>query len=296
MHIDDLNDHLLGFHFLKLESFNKGWSDDKKYIVTTRDDKYLLRLSSIDRIEDIKLQIYLVEQCMDLGLPVQQLVSHGKYHNHYYLLYQWIEGQEAKEILPTLTLEEQYELGLEAGRILKIIHAIPGADYFGWRDFFLKKIERKKSMYLNCEYKYDNDQCLFNVIEKYENRIIDKPVVYHHGDYHVGNMVIDEKGKLWIIDFDRCSIGEPFEEFNRISWCVNTSEAFSRGRVDGYFDGKVHKAFWEVLSVYIATNIFSSLPWAVQFGDKEIQVMKEEFEVQRKYYEDFNIVIPKWYK
>ncbi|MDJ1110579.1 phosphotransferase, partial [Macrococcus caseolyticus] len=171
-----------------------------------------------------------------------------------------------------------------------------GANQFGWRDFFLKKIERKKSMYLNCEYKYDNDQCLFNVIEKYENRIIDKPVVYHHGDYHVGNMVIDEKGKLWIIDFDRCSIGAPFEEFNRISWCVNTSEAFSSGRVDGYFDNKVPIDFWEVLSVYIATNILSSLPWAVPFGHKEIQVMKEEFEVQRKYYEDFNIVIPKWYK
>lgn len=87
MHIDDLNDHLSGFHFVKLESFNKGWSDDQKYIVTSQDDKYLLRLSSIDRIEDIKLQIYLVEQCMDLGLPVQQLVSHGKYHNHYYLLF-----------------------------------------------------------------------------------------------------------------------------------------------------------------------------------------------------------------
>lgn len=296
MHIDDLNDHLPGFHFLKLESFNKGWSDDKKYIVTTLDDKYLLRLSSIDRIEDIQLQINLVEQCMDLGLPVQQLVSHGEYHNHYCLLYQWIEGHEAKEILPTLTLGEQYKLGLEAGRILKVIHAIPGAEQFGWRDFFLKKIERKKSMYLNCEYKYDNDQCLFSVIEKYKNRIIDKPVVYHHGDYHVGNMVIDEKGKLWIIDFDRCSIGEPFEEFNRISWCVNTSEAFSRGHVDGYFDNKVPIDFWEVLSVYIATNIFSSLPWAVPFGHKEIQVMKEEFEVQRKYYEDFNMVIPKWYK
>lgn len=296
MHIDDLNDHLPGFHFVKLESFKKGWSDDQKYIVTTRDDKYLLRLSSIDRIKDIQLQINLVEQCMELGLPVQQLVSHGEYHNHYYLLYKWIEGHEAKEILPTLTFEEQYELGLEAGRILKAIHTIPGANQFGWRDFFLKKIERKKSMYLNCEYKYDNDQCLFNVIEKYENRIIDIPVVYHHGDYHVGNMVIDEKGKLWIIDFDRCSIGEPFEEFNRISWCVNTSEAFSRGRVDGYFDGEVPIEFWEVLSVYIATNILSSLPWAVPFGDKEIQVMNEEFEVQRKYYEDFNIVIPKWYK
>lgn len=296
MHIDDINEHIQGFHFVKLESFNKGWSDDQKYIVTTRDDKYLLRLSSFKEIEDIKLQIYLVEQCMDLGLPVQQLVLHGEFKDHYYLLYRWIEGHEAKEILPTLTLEEQYELGLEAGRILKAIHTLPGANQFGWRDFFLKKIERKQSMYLNCEYKYDNDQCLFNVIEKYENGIIDKPVVYHHGDYHVGNMVIDEKGKLWIIDFDRCSIGEPFEEFNRISWCVNTSEAFSRGRVDGYFDGKVPIDFWEVLSVYIATNILSSLPWAVPFGDKEIQVMKEEFEVQRKYFEDFNIVIPKWYK
>lgn len=297
MHIDDINEHIQGFHFVNLESFNKGWSDDQKYIVTSCDhEKFLLRISDIDKIADIKLQIYIVERCMDLGLPVQQLVSHGEFKDHYYLLYKWIEGHEAKKILPKLTLDEQYELGLKAGRILKAIHGISGADQFGWRDFFVKKIERKQSMYLNCEYKYDNDQCLFNVIDKYENRIIDKPVVYHHGDYHVGNMVIDENGKLWIIDFDRCSIGEPFEEFNRISWCVNTSEVFSRGRIDGYFDGEVPIEFWEVLSVYIATNILSSLPWAVPFGDKEIQVMKEEFEVQRKYYEDFNIVIPIWYQ
>ncbi|WP_414051420.1 aminoglycoside phosphotransferase family protein [Macrococcus animalis] len=298
MQINTLNHLINGYDFEKIEPFNKGWSEDQKFIVTTIDDvKYLLRISSIEKLVVLQLQIYLVEQCMALDLPVQELVSHGKFDDDsYYLLYKWIEGTEAKDTLPTLPIEQQYQLGLEAGRILKAIHSIPGAKQFSWRAFFLNKIERKKLMYLNCEYNYDNDYCLFNVIEKYESCLTDKSVVYHHGDFHVGNMVIDHNGKLWIIDFDRCSIGEPFEEFNRISWCVNTSVSFSRGRVDGYFDSDVPTAFWEVLCVYIATNILSSLPWAVPFGDKEIQVMKEEFKVQCKYYEDFNIVTPKWYQ
>ena len=36
----------------KKEELNKGWSTDKKYIATTHDGKYLLRISSIDKKEN----------------------------------------------------------------------------------------------------------------------------------------------------------------------------------------------------------------------------------------------------
>ncbi|MGK0554098.1 aminoglycoside phosphotransferase family protein [Macrococcus capreoli] len=296
MNINDLNKTILNLEFVSIQPFHKGWSEDQKFIVKDIDNKhYLLRISPLEKLEEIQLQIKLVEACMAKGLSVQKLVNHGKLNDTYYLLYEWIDGAEAKDLLPQLPEDKQYQLGLEAGRVLKSIHNIPCNDEWRWRNFFLDKIERKMQLYADCPEKYDNDECLFKVFERYNHRLIDQPLVYHHGDYHVGNMVIDDKLKLWIIDFDRCSIGAPFEEFNRISWCVNTSEAFSRGRVDGYFDGEVPIEFWEVLTIYLSSNILSSLPWAVPFGKDQVQVMKDEYAVQYQQYDGFTKVIPNWY-
>lgn len=281
MNLVVLNEVLPKYNFVAIEPFHKGWSEDQKFIVKDKNDKqYLLRTSPLEKLEDIQLQIKLVEACMAKELPVQKLIIHGELNDTYYLLYEWIDGAEANDVLPHLPEDKQYQLGLEAGRILKSIHSIPCEYKWSWREFFLAKIERKKQLYADCPEKYENDECLFNVFERYDHLLIDQPLVYHHGDYHVGNMVIDDNLKLWIIDFDRCSIGAPFEEFNRISWCINTSEAFSRGRVDGYFNGDVPIEFWEVLTIYLSSNILSSLPWALPFGKKQVQVMKDEYAVQ----------------
>ena len=48
----------------------------------------------------------------------------------------------------------------------------------------------------------------------------DRPQVYQHGDYHIGNMMIDHNGQLHVIDFNRNDYGDPWEEFNRIVWCA----------------------------------------------------------------------------
>lgn len=297
MNINDLNKLIPNYNFQNIEHFEKGWSEDKKFILKDgQNKKYLLRLSPQEKYEQTKMQIDLINKCMSLNLPVQQLIEHGELENEYYTLFEWINGNEASSVLPQLDEEIQFQLGLEAGRILKAIHSIPCHESWNWREYFLKKIERKIETYNACDDHYDNDTVLFEVIEQYQNRLTDKQLVYHHGDYHVGNMVIDDNGKLWIIDFDRCSVGEPFEEFNRISWCVNTSEAFSRGRVDGYFGHTVPLEFWELLIIYISTNILSSLPWAIPFGESQVQVMKDEYLVQYRQYDGFTKVIPNWYR
>lgn len=64
----------------------------------------------------------------------------------------------------------------------------------------------------------------------------DRPQCFQHGDYHIGNMMVDQDG-LAIIDFDRYDFGDPWEEFNRIVWCAQTAPAFACGMVDGYFGG-----------------------------------------------------------
>ena len=81
----------------------------------------------------------------------------------------------------------------------------------------------------------DGGTNLINYINQNRHLLKDRPQSYHHGDYHIGNMMI-EKDNLKIIDFDRYDYGDPFEEFNRIVWSAQKSPLFASGMVDGYFN------------------------------------------------------------
>ena len=111
----------------------------------------------------------------------------------------------------------------------------------------------------------------------------------------IGNMMVED-GKIVIIDFDRYDFGDPWEEFNRIVWCAQAAPSFASGNVDGYFGGKVPRDFWSLLALYIASNTLSSLYWAIPFGEKEINTMRNQAREVLDWYDNFTNVIPKWYK
>ena len=108
-------------------------------------------------------------------------------------------------------------------------------------------------------------------------------------------MMIDRSGRLTVIDFDRDDYGDPWEEFNRIVWCAQAAPAFASGMVDGYFNRNVPVEFWQLLALYISSNTLSSLPWAIPFGEKEIQVMRHQAAQVLDWYDNMNNVVPKWY-
>ena len=109
-------------------------------------------------------------------------------------------------------------------------------------------------------------------------------------------MMIDRNGVLTIIDFDRDDFGDPWEEFNHIVWCAQAAPSFASGMVDGYFDGNVPLDFWKLLALYICSNTLSSLPWAIPFGDKEIQVMRQQAAQVLQWYDGMKNVVPSWYQ
>ena len=109
-------------------------------------------------------------------------------------------------------------------------------------------------------------------------------------------MMIDRDGVLTVIDFDKDDFGDPWEEFNRIVWSAQAAPAFASGMVDGYFDGQVPLAFWKLLALYIASNTLGSLPWAIPFGDQEIQVMLAQAAQVLQWYDGMKRVVPAWYQ
>jgi aminoglycoside phosphotransferase (APT) family kinase protein len=232
-----------------------------------------------------------------LGIPMAQPVEFGVCDEGVYTIESFIEGVDAEEYISGLPAEKQYSYGLDAGRILAKLHTIPApADAPVWEPRFNDKIDRKIAMYEACPLKYENGKPFLIYIAENRHLLADRPQSYQHGDYHVGNMMVDKQGKLTIIDFDRDDFGDPWEEFNRIVWCAQAAPAFASGMVDGYFDGEVPLNFWQLLAVYVCSNTLSSLPWAIPFGEKEIQVMKNQAAQVLAWYDGMTNVVPTWYQ
>lgn len=286
------------FSFKTMIPITKGWSGDKKYSVIKEDGKkYLLRISPSEQYNRKKVEFEMMQQVAALGVPMCQPIEFGICDEGVYSMQSWIEGKDAEEILAFLSDTEQYAYGLEAGRVMKKIHSVPFTSIQeDWDIRFNRKIDRKIQLYNNCPIKYDNGQVIIDYINANRHLLKGRPQCYQHGDYHIANMMIDNDGKLQIIDFDREDYGDPWEEFNRIVWCAQKSPLFASGMVNGYFDNDVPIDFWRLLALYISSNTLSSVPWAIPFGQSEIDTMINQAKDILNWYDNMKNTVPTWYK
>lgn len=283
--------------FIAKEPINKGWSSDKKYCVTDENGtRYLLRVSDIAQHDAKQSEFSMMEQVASFGVPMCKPIEFGTCEEGVYSVQSWIDGVDAEEVVLTLSDTEQYVYGLEAGRILRKIHSIPApATQPDWESRFNRKMDYKIQKYGECPIKYENGQAFIDYINANRHLLKDRPQVYQHGDYHIGNMMIDATGQLHIIDFNHNDYGDPWEEFNRIVWCAQKSPLFASGMVNGYFDGEVPLDFWKLLALYISSNTLSSVYWAIPFGQDEVNTMLNQAKEVLAWYDNMRNPIPTWY-
>lgn len=282
---------------IKREPIKKGWSGDKKFKVTCEGGEvYLLRISPAERYENRKALFHLQRQVGELGIPMCHAVELGLCDEGVYSLQEWIDGEDAEEVIPNLPEEEQYRLGLDAGRIVRKIHSIPApAGIAPWGERMGKKIDAKIKLYEDCPIKADGGEYMLDYIAKNRHLIEGRPQCFQHGDYHIGNMMVCD-GELYIIDFDRYDFGDPWEEFNRV-WSAEAAPEFARGTIDGYFEGEeIPEEFWRLILVYICRNMLSSIPWAIPYGEAQVEVMRNQANNILSWYDNMKRVVPSWYR
>lgn len=79
------------------------------------------------------------------------------------------------------------------------------------------------------------------ILDYYKSHVFlmkDRPQVFCHGDYHLGNMIVQD-GRVGVIDFDRSGAGDPYDELKPFCWNVMQSEYFETGLINGYFEEKI---------------------------------------------------------
>ncbi len=276
----------------------KGWSRDKKYILESSDgERYVLRLSDNDLYEKKKNQFDLLKKIKLLGLNCSQPFEFGVTSNGtVYILLSYLEGEDGKKAVLDMTDEEAYRLGIEAGNCLRKLHSVDiPPQRLTWWDRYLEKMPRKIAVLNACEYKLPLQDMILRYYETHYEIMKDRPLVLCHGDYHLGNMIVNN-GKIGIIDFDKNGVSDPYDEFKPFCWNVMVSEYFETGLINGYFNSQIPDDFWRILKFYTAESLISHLPWSVKFGQQEIKTALEVADNQMKWYGKFEFDVPTWYR
>ncbi|MCE5196790.1 MAG: phosphotransferase [Negativicutes bacterium] len=284
--------------WLALTPLQKGWSRDQKFVVTTKEHtKMLLRISPAAEKEAKEKDYQALRAMQHLRIRMSRPLDFGLLGDgRPYTLLTWLEGSDAESRLPLFSENEQYQLGWQAGEALAALHSIPApAGQPPWQQHFQRKTETRLEIYNNSPVKLRGGAAIIDYLTHNFQLLTNRPQCFLHGDYHCGNLIITPAHQIGIIDFNRLDYGDPYEEFNRITWCVAVSPRFACGRIDGYFQGKVPAEFFPLLAFYIGSNQLSSIAWAIPFGEKQVQVMQKQGEAVLQYYKNFTCTVPNWY-
>lgn len=282
-----------------VEKINKGWSTDQKYkIITNSGEVLLLRISSIDNFEDKKKEYEIITKFSKLGFRMSMPIQFGVCNagQNVYMLLSWVEGVDVEEMLPTLSLEAQYQLGYQAGEILRKIHSMDVDDSDIPSKTKVEKKLRQLSLYEASDVRIENDENIIRFVKENIDYIWKQKPTYLHGDFHPGNLIYTPDGSIGVIDFNRWGVGDPYEEFYKLqSFGREISNPYCIGQIDAYFDKRVPDEFWRALAVYVAHASLYSIKWAEKFGQEEIDGMRKRCLQALEDYDYFERIVPGWY-
>lgn len=288
-----------GYCFIKTKPIEKGLSGDKKfYLETEKGERYLARISPCTKFERKRTVYERLQKVSRIELPMPAPVELGycESKSEIYTLLTWVDGEDAQNIVPEFTYESQYRLGMEAGRILRKLHDNSVTKCReDWQTRYFSVIEPRLRAYRDENVSFDGSVQVLDYLKANKYLLSSRPQTLHHGDFHLGNMIIGANGQLSVIDWDTAdfeNIGDPWYEFNRISLQV---PAFASGQIDGYFGNDVPDEFWRLLTFYMAGSAITSIVWAKYFAPERMdEIMKLNTDIVRWHIrtEDF---IPVWY-
>ena len=286
-------------HWIEIQMVEKGYSKDQKYhIITDEQEHLLLRCSLAKNFFQKEKEYQFISKIAQTGITMTKPVSFGICNEGQwvYLLLTWVEGVDLEEVLGNFPIERQYELGRQAGNILRTIHQIPLNEDENPINTKIPKKLLQLEKYEHSLRRVENDEEVVEYVKQNIQKIWRERPTYLHGDFHPGNLIYQSDGTIGVIDFNRWEIGDPYEEFYKLeSFGVELSIPYCIGQIESYFNDQVPEQFWETLAVYVAHSSLYSIEWATQFDEEEILGMVQRYHASIKHFDHYKQIVPTWY-
>jgi serine/threonine-protein kinase len=293
----DVKAYLAGFD--NAEKIARGMAGDEKYHCFRGGEEFLLRIADGEDYEEKEREFEHLKMLSDAGLPVPKCIELDKSDDgsKVFTLLSWVKGEEAEKLIPNMSPKWQYELGKQAGDILRRIHdAAPVKnDSKNWYERYFEVITPRIDAYKNEGIPFEGSDKILGFIEENKHLMKSRPLCHHHGDYHTGNLIVND-GKLWVIDWhtmDFDSIGDPWYEFNRLD---TKYPEFAKGQIDAYFDDDVPDEFWRLFALYISASAITSIVWAKYWAPDKLDDIMGLNRSVLNLFDNMANPIPKWYR
>ncbi|WP_157842720.1 aminoglycoside phosphotransferase family protein [Bacillus alkalisoli] len=282
---------------ISVSEIKKGFSSDKKYVVTTKSKReFLVKLADAKEFTRKEKEFNVHVQAFNQNVKTNEPIIFRKHNDYCLSVFSYIKGLDASEVLPRLSVEEQYNIGYSAGKELRKIHTIKPNHSMNWYEERKSKYERYWSQYQDSNVRLEGMDKIHTFIMDNLSLIIGRPISIQHDDFQVNNIIIENNKYAGVIDFNRFDIGDPIHDFYKLGqFSREVSVPFSVGQIDGYYENNVPNHFWELYNLYIAMIIVPSIVWSVKVTPQLVDEMLIRLQNMINDQETFSSPIPKWY-
>ena len=242
-----------------IERITEGYSGDSKYKLEKDGKYFLLRVGDKIKSEEKEQEYNRLMMYVDKEINTHKPITFGTTDDKFYSIVSWVDGIPVMDIIKKDVTRNYYQLGKKVGIELHKLHSVSRNDFnTDWKSC----IEIKTKVFLENYHRMNIEFACSKQAEKYliENICLmsNRPQVVLHGDFHWNNCVVDENGKVGIIDFSGNTIGDLWYEFGGVLWALEYSDSFVNGQIDGYF-GTPPSDFWKIFKFYVALYAFEHL-------------------------------------
>ncbi|QHE50779.1 phosphotransferase [Pontibacillus sp. HMF3514] len=281
----------------------KGFSQDDKWVLETDEGPRLFIKVCDEKVADHKEEEFrYMRHFYDKGIPLPEPKQFERlsHHNKCVQVFGYVSGQDAEVALPLLPEATQYEVGVQAGEVLRDIHKLhkekPSET---WEEYRWAKYQRYNNaleeMKDDIPHTFSMDPVI-SFVQEHKHLLKNRPVVFMHDDYHPGNMMVGDGQFNAVIDFDRFEWGDPYHDFYKMAlFTRNVSIPFAIGQLHGYFDGEPPMKFWQHYALYVAMIFHSDIVWSIRIGGKQPEQSHKRLTQMLKDHEGFTRYIPTWY-
>lgn len=288
-----MENNLNDFKFVK--QLNSGASLVEKYIITKDNKNYLLRLYNpnfmISRIKAFNNISLLREN----SIKVPKVYQYGFLPDRTkgYAILDWIDGQSLNCMFDND--EQQIKYGKLVALELKKMHDASKGISFDIYEKYITSLEKKYQKVLELGLSLEKIKFLHSyALEKSSILKKEQQTSIIHGDFHPGNIVVDDANTIWFIDMDVCKRANKLEEFSSNA-CNMDYPMFYSSVIHNYFNYNVPENFWEIYDLYGCLYVLDHFLYLSRIKNRTVDEGIEVLNNFLDYFNNFSNNEPTWF-